>query len=169
MLLCGGRYGICSERKNHLVKIHFIIIILRNSIFRSQVLKRRFPMNQIPPACSTLRVWHPILGLQEQAVDVTPNPKIGNRFRVSGMKNRDSAQPIAVVVERGACQKLGCGVQPCRQSRLIGRALSVETGHKTSELCRGRHTTIPQLTRSAVSHSHDQSWISDCLYGNPAL
>jgi hypothetical protein len=37
-------------------------------------------MNQIPPACSTLRVWHPILGLQEQAVDVTPTQKLATDF-----------------------------------------------------------------------------------------
>jgi hypothetical protein len=37
-------------------------------------------MNQIPPGSSTLRVWHPILGLQEQVVDVTQTQKFATNF-----------------------------------------------------------------------------------------
>lgn len=48
------------------------LYVVKNPYFAISDEKGQFVIDNIPPGHYTLRVWHPMLGLQEQAVNVTP-------------------------------------------------------------------------------------------------
>jgi hypothetical protein len=48
------------------------LYVVKNPYFAISNVEGKFVIDNIPPGHYTLRAWHPVLGLQEQEVNVTP-------------------------------------------------------------------------------------------------
>ncbi len=59
------------------------LYVVKNPYFAISDEKGRFAIDNIPPGHYTLRAWHPVLGLQEQEVDVMPAKVVGTDFAFS--------------------------------------------------------------------------------------
>ncbi len=54
--------------------------VVRNPYFAFSDQEGHFQIDRIPPGNYTLRVWHPILGLQEQAVEIAKGQELAANF-----------------------------------------------------------------------------------------
>lgn len=54
--------------------------VVKNPYFAFSDQEGNFQINRIPPGNYVLRVWHPILGLQEQAVEITKGQELAANF-----------------------------------------------------------------------------------------
>ena len=60
------------------------LYVVKNPYFALTDEKGQFVIDNIPPGDYTLRAWHPMLGLQEQEVQVTPGKALDTDFGFSG-------------------------------------------------------------------------------------
>lgn len=60
------------------------LYVVKNPYFAISDEEGHFVIDNIPPGHYTLRAWHPVLGLEEQEVQVTPGKKLGADFDFSG-------------------------------------------------------------------------------------
>jgi hypothetical protein len=60
------------------------LYVVKNPYFAITDEKGQFVIDNIPPGHYTLRAWHPLLGLQEQEVHVTPEKSLDTDFAFSG-------------------------------------------------------------------------------------
>jgi len=60
------------------------LFVVKNPYFAISDEKGQFVIENIPPGHYTLRAWHPILGLQEQEVNVQPEKALSTDFAFSG-------------------------------------------------------------------------------------
>lgn len=59
------------------------LYVVNNPYFSTSDENGNFSIGKVPPGQYTLKAWHPILGLQEQMVDVTPGKALGANFKFS--------------------------------------------------------------------------------------
>ena len=59
------------------------LYVVKNPYFAITDEKGQFVIDNIPPGTYTLRAWHPLLGLQEQDVHVTPGKALSTGFAFS--------------------------------------------------------------------------------------
>ena len=59
------------------------LYVVKNPYFAISDEKGNFSIDNIPPGHYTLRAWHPMLGLQEQEVNVGPRKVLGTDFAFS--------------------------------------------------------------------------------------
>jgi hypothetical protein len=60
------------------------LYVVENPYFAISNEEGQFVIDNVPPGHYTLRAWHPMLGLQEQAVHVLPGKALGTDFAFSG-------------------------------------------------------------------------------------
>lgn len=60
------------------------LYVVESPYFAISNEKGKFVIDNIPPGHYILRAWHPMLGLQEQEVHVTPGKALGTDFAFSG-------------------------------------------------------------------------------------
>jgi hypothetical protein len=60
------------------------LYVVKNPYFAITDEKGQFVIDNIPPGTYTLRAWHPLLGLQEQEINVEPEKALGTDFAFSG-------------------------------------------------------------------------------------
>ncbi len=60
------------------------LYVVKNPYFAISDEKGQFVIDNIPPGHYTLRAWHPMLGLQEQEINVEPEKALGADFAFSG-------------------------------------------------------------------------------------